>query len=58
MEAEQRKDILRQETVLAGKKRFKEIRAAIGQDLFNMKNPNLNFIQKLNAIINTQTTVL
>ena len=51
MEEEQRKDLLRQEAILAGKKRFREIRTNLGLDLYNYKAPNLTFLQKLNNLI-------
>ena len=44
VEDEQRKDLLRHEAILAGKKRFREIRTNLGLDLYNYKNPNLGFL--------------
>ena len=45
---------MRQEAILSGKKRFKEIRTNLGLDLYNYKNPNLNFLQKVNNLIQAQ----
>ena len=53
-DAEQRADILRQEAILAGKRRFKEIRTSLGLELYNYKNPNLSFLQKLNNLIQSK----
>ena len=50
-EEEQRRERARQEAILAGKRRFKEIRTTLGMDLGNYKNPNLTFLQKLNNLI-------
>ena len=55
-EEEQRKDLLRHEAILAGKKRFREIRTNLGLDLYNYKAPNLTFLQKLNNLIQAQMT--
>ncbi len=44
VEEEQRKDLLRHEAILAGKKRFREIRTNLGLDLYNYKAPNLSFL--------------
>lgn len=43
-ETEQRRDLLRQEAILSGKRRFKEIRTSLGLDLYNYKAPNLTFL--------------
>lgn len=43
-EEEQRREKARQEAILAGKRRFKEIRTTLGMDLGNYKNPNMTFL--------------
>jgi len=42
---------LRQETILSGKRRFKEIRTQLGLDLQAYPNKSLNFLQKLNNLL-------
>ena len=44
VEEEQRRDLLRHEAILSGKKRFREIRTNLGLDLYNYKQPNINFL--------------
>ena len=51
---ETRKNLLRHEAILVGKKRFREIRTNLGVDLQNYKAPNLTFLQKLNNLISAQ----
>ena len=49
--------MLRRDVILAGKKRFREIRTALGQDIYHYRAPNLTFIQKLNNLIAAQGAV-